>query len=269
MEQLPAKLSHSEALSQLLQSLDEAVVFPTEGDLGELFRELRPEAFGSLVEWLPRLTNQRVRELLDGATQRLAQAHPLEVVKALANPNEAVLIETVRLVSRLKLPPVVPALGNLLANPSAQLRVTVAETLAAIGTPGALQQLEKAVDDSERDVRIIAIRTLGARGHRSAFPRIEAAVLGKSLREADLSEKMVVFEAYGALAGAAGIERLSPMLQAGGFMKRKEDSATRACAAMALGKIGTPEVRRILEQAAADKDPVVRNAVNKALRELR
>ena len=50
---------------ELLQSLDEAVVFPSEDELGELFRELRPEALESVLAWIPRLTNQRVRDLLD------------------------------------------------------------------------------------------------------------------------------------------------------------------------------------------------------------
>jgi HEAT repeat protein len=41
----------------------------------------------------------------------------------------------------------------------------------------------------------------------------------------------------------------------------------RACAAIALGKIRTPEARQVLTGAAEDKDLVVRNAVNRALRE--
>ena len=36
---------------------------------------------------------------------------------------------------------------------------------------------------------------------------------------------------------------------------------------MALGKIGTPEAQAVLQQAAKDKDALVRNAINKALRE--
>jgi HEAT repeat protein len=35
---------------------------------------------------------------------------------------------------------------------------------------------------------------------------------------------------------------------------------------MGLGKIGTPEATAVLEQAANDKDPLVRNAVNQAMR---
>ena len=131
-----------------------------------------------------------------------------------------------------------------------------------------MQQLEQAVEDPDRDVRIAAVRVLAARSHRNVLRRVEAAVDGKALRQADLTEKMAFFEAYGVLAGASGVERLSGMLlSVGGFLKRKEDPETRACAAMALGKIGNPEARAVLEQATKEKDVLVRNAVNKALRE--
>jgi HEAT repeat protein len=52
-----------------------------------------------------------------------------------------------------------------------------------------------------------------------------------------------------------------------GLLRMKESSETRACAAMALGKIRTAEAREVLQRAADDKDLVVRNAVSRALRE--
>ncbi|MBI4501146.1 MAG: HEAT repeat domain-containing protein [Gemmatimonadetes bacterium] len=270
LEQLPARLSQPDALAQLLQSLDEAVVFPSGDELGELFRELRPEALESVLGWLPRLTNQRVRELLDAAAQRLALAYPQEVTKVLASTNETVLLEAIRLTSRLKLPPAVPALGQILTHEAPVVRVATVEALAAIGSVGAMQQLEQGIEDSDRDVRLAVVRTLSARGHRSAFPKIEAAVVGKQLRGADLTEKVAFFEAYGLLGGAEGVHKLTAMLDSkGGFLKRKEDPETRACAAMALGKIGGPEAKQTLQQAAQDKEPLVRNAVSKALREIK
>jgi HEAT repeat protein len=57
------------------------------------------------------------------------------------------------------------------------------------------------------------------------------------------------------------------MLLPRGLLKLRQASETRACAAIALGKIRTPEAREILTRAADDKDLVVRNAVNRALRE--
>jgi HEAT repeat protein len=55
----------------------------------------------------------------------------------------------------------------------------------------------------------------------------------------------------------------------GGFLKKKEDPETRACAAMALGKIGGEEAKKTLQGSVQDKEPLVRNAVSKALREIK
>ncbi|MGD2135121.1 MAG: HEAT repeat domain-containing protein [Gemmatimonadales bacterium] len=268
LEDLPARLSEPEALGQLLQSLDEALVHPTEEELGELFRELRPEALETVLAWLPKLTNERVRGLLDAAAKRLAQAHPDELVDALEATEEAVLLETIRVAAQLKLPPVVPALGRLFEGDNATVKRTAMGALTKIGTPGAMQQLERAVSDGDREVRVGAVRALASAGHRNALPLVEAALSGKQLRNADLTEKTAFFEAYGTLAGESGLATLTPLIETKGFMRRKEDPETRACAAMALGKIGTPEARKALEKAADDKEPLVRNAVRKAMREI-
>ncbi|MBI1967279.1 MAG: HEAT repeat domain-containing protein [Gemmatimonadetes bacterium] len=269
LESVPTRLSEPEALSQLLQSLDEAMVHPTEEDLGELFTELRPQALVTLMGWLPKLTNERVRDLVKGAAERLAQANAAEVLKALASSDAGAQLEMVRLAGRLKLPGAPDGMGPLLETGDRALKLAVVEALTAIGSPAAMRLLEKAVDDSDRDVRIAAVKFLGQRGHRNAFPRIEAAVTANKLKDADLTEKMAFFEAYGALAGASGIPVLEKMLSSkSGLLARKEDPETRACAAMALGRIKAPEARTILQKAALDKEPLVRNAVSRALREV-
>ncbi len=210
-----------------------------------------------------------MRELLGVAVQRIAAAHPDALAKAMESEDEQVALETVRLASKLKLPPVVPQLGAILTRQaSEELKVATVEALSRIGSPGAMQQLEKAITDKFRDVRVGAVRTLGTRGHRAALGKIESVVLGKDIRASDLTEKMVFFEAYGRLAGPDATEKLKPMLSSGGFMKKGESPETRACAAMALGKIGTDEARELLRKASeTDKDPLVRNAIGKALQE--
>jgi HEAT repeat protein len=269
LESLPGRLSQPDALSQLLQSLDEAASHPTEEELSDLFGELRAEALGTLMSWLPRLSNERVRSLVQTAAERLAQTHAAEVLKALASSDVAVQLEMVRLAGRLKLPGAPEGMGPLLERGERDLKLAVVEALTTIGSPSATRLLEKAIDDNERDVRITAVKFLGTRGYRNAFPRIEAAVMGAKLKDADLTEKMTFFEAYGSLAGAAGIPALEKMLvPKGGLLARKEDPETRACAAMALGKIRTPAARDVLQKVTQDKEALVRNAVNRALREV-
>jgi HEAT repeat protein len=77
---------------------------------------------------------------------------------------------------------------------------------------------------------------------------------------------MAFFEAYGALVGEEGVAILDGMLNSGGFLKKREDPEVRACAAMALGRIGTPAAQAALQKAANAKEALVRNAVVRALR---
>jgi HEAT repeat protein len=177
-----------------------------------------------------------------------------------------VVLEAIRRAAALKSPAAVPALGKMLTVGETEMRLAAVTALTNIGSAGAMQMLERGLIDEERDVRIVAVRALGARNARAALPRIEAAIKGKELRESNLTEKMAFFEAYGLLAGDAGVPLLDGLLNAKGFMGKKDDSETRACAAMALGKINSPKAAESLNRAAGEKDVIVRNAVSRAIR---
>jgi HEAT repeat protein len=129
-----------------------------------------------------------------------------------------------------------------------------------------MQHLDRGLDDEDRDVRIAAVRALGNRNVRQAVQRLEAANNGRRLQNADLTEKMAYFEAFGALSGDAGVPMLDGLLNKKGLFGKREDGEVRACAAMALGRIGTDAALAALRRAGADKDILVRNAISRALR---
>jgi hypothetical protein len=266
LEDLPGRLSEPEPLAQLLQSLDEAAAHPSADELGELFGELRAVALPTLLGWLPKLSNERVKAVLDGAIGRLASAHADKLVESISGGSPLVALEAVKLAGRLKLASAVPALTQALAHQETVVRAAAVHSLSELAVPGALQGLEKALDDPDREVRLATVRILMVKKHRGALPKVTAAIQGKSVRVADLTEKMAFFEAYGSLVGEEGVASLDAMLNSGGFLKRREAPEVRACAALALGKIGSPAAREALERAAGAKDALVRNAVSRALR---
>jgi HEAT repeat protein len=265
---LEARLSEPAIVRQLVQSLDEAAARPGDEDVSEVLRELRPAALETIMTLVPGVASENVRTLLAGAADRLARADTGEVLRLLRSANGEVLPGIIAVCGRLALGGAVPGLGDALGHADPAVRLGAVQALAAIGSPGALAHIDRAIDDDDRGVRLAAVRVAGARGYKNAMRRIEAVVQGKAMKGMDLSEKMAFFEAYGSIAGASGIRTLAAMLQGRGLLRMKETPETRACAAMALGKIRTPEARALLEEAATDKDLVVRNAVNRALREL-
>src|SRR5213592_2697617 len=113
--------------------------------------------------WLPRLNNERVRELVHGAAARLAQANAAEVLKALASEDTAAQLEMVKLAGRLKLPGAPDGMAPLLESNDRTLKLAVVDALTAIASPSAMRLLEQAIDDADRDVRIAAVRFLDPR----------------------------------------------------------------------------------------------------------
>jgi hypothetical protein len=266
LEKVPARLSEEAALSQLLQALDEAGAAVAPDDLGDLFAQLRPEALPTLFVWLPKLTNARVRDVVEAAVQRLAQSNAATVVAALQSKDPNAVVAAIRVAAKLKLAPAVAGLAQTLTHAEPLVRVATVQALAEIATPSAVQALEKGLDDTDREVRLASVRVVGMHKSRTALPKIQEVVTGKSVRQRDLTEKMAFFEAYGTLVGESGVEMLDGILNSGGFLKRKEDPETRACAAMALGRIASQNARAMLSKAAQDKEPLVRNAVARAMR---
>ncbi len=266
LAQLPGRLSAPEALSQLMQSLDEAAQLPVREELAELFEQFRPGALGTMLSWLGRLQNARLRPLLEQSVERLASTATTELVRLIGAPERDVACEAMRRSGALKTAAAVPQLAKIVSSADPELRQVAVQALAEIGSPGALQALERAVEDTDREVRISALRALSARSYRPVLPRLENAVKGKAIRDADLTEKMAFFEAYGALCGDSGVQYLDSLLNGKGFLGKREEAEIRACAAIALGRVGTPKSIEALQKASGEKDVVVRNAVNRALR---
>lgn len=264
--QLGELMSDPKPLGQLLQALEDTPLRAPQTELEELFAILQPGALETVLGWIARSNNTELRMLLELAATRLASANSGELIRLIGSDDEAVVLQAIRRAAALKSPAAVPALGKMLTVGEPDMRVAAVNALTEIGSPGAMQMLERAITDEDREVRIVAVRALGGRSARSALPRIEAAIKGKDLRESNLTEKMAFFEAYGILCGDAGIPLLDGLLHSKGFMGKRDDSEIRACAAIALGKIGSPKAMESLNRAAAEKDVIVRNAVSRAIR---
>jgi HEAT repeat protein len=267
LDNFRSQLSAPAVLTQLLQAVDEATAAPSADDLGELFRELRPSSLETILVWLPKINSPTIRDLLVEASERLADGSPSEILRLLGLSDSEALAGTIDLCGRLKLQGSVPGLGFSIRHTERDIRLKSVKALVEIGTAGAMGTIEGALEDTDREVRITAVRALGTRGYKNALKRIQNAVLNRGLKDADLTERIAFFEAYALIAGAASLDPLARILIPSGMFKRKETAESRACAAIALSRLGTPEARDVLQQAANDKDLVVRNAVNRALRE--
>ncbi|MDQ2932568.1 MAG: HEAT repeat domain-containing protein [Gemmatimonadota bacterium] len=264
---LPTSLSDPSVLSQLLEALDQSEVIPEQAELDALFDQLRGGVLGTVLGWLKQAQKPELRTALERVAARMASSNSAEMMKLIGSSDPSVAIEAMRRAGELKTAAAVAPLSKVLHQKNIVLRQAAAQTLSEIGSPGAMRLLETALDDDDRDVRISAVRALGLRGHRAALPRVEAVVRGKTVKGADLTEKMAYFEAYGVLAKDAGIPPLDKLLNKRGFWGRRASPELRACAARALGMIGSANALDVLRRAQRERDPMVRSSINRAMRE--
>jgi HEAT repeat protein len=235
--------------------------------MNALFAELQASALETIFDWLGRIQNPKLRALLETAAARLAGANTGELVRLITEGRGLAALEAIRRAGALKTAAAVAPLSKMLGDEAPDVRLAAAAALVEIGSAGAMQTLERALGDPDREIRMMAVRALGSRAQRSALPKIDALVKGRELRAADLTERMAFFEAYGALCGDGGVPFLDGLLNGkSGLLGRREDPEIRACAAMALGHVKTARSQESLQKAMSEKDVIVRNAVNRAMR---
>jgi len=263
---LSGKLSERDALEQLLTALDHTALRPPQNDLHELFSELQPTVLETVLGWIGRTSNAELRALLESAASRMAASHTAELVRLISSEDDVVAVEAIRRAGAMRAAAAVSALSRTITQGPPEMRMGAVTALSQIASPGAMQALERALEDEDSDVRIAAVKVLGSSGYAAAVPRIELQLRNREVREGSLAEKMAFFESYGTLCGDAGVDFLAGILNSRRFLGKREASELRACAAVALGKIGTELALEALQRSASDGDVIVRNAVSRAAR---
>jgi HEAT repeat protein len=264
--ELYRELSEPAVLTQLMRSLEDGSIDPSGTELGIFLKHLGPAAMPVLLSAIERTDVPALQERLRAAIEGLANANRDRVVALLAEPDPLVLRGAARLAGQLTITQAAPALAGLLSHDDPVVRRIVVESLIRIRTSLALDAIQQALDDTDRDVRVAAARGLAALRYAPARSRIEEMLDSRIVRDADLTEKIAFFEAYGAIATTESVTLLDRMLN-GRRLFGKESPEMRACAAMALGRVGSPAARASLQKSSGESNPIVRNAVMKALRQ--
>ena len=264
LSDIATRLSDPAVMAQLLQAIDENTRAPVASTLEALFSHLHASGLPVLLAWLASVPPSPARAAVERAATHLASSNTGELVRLLEHSDVNVVKGALRLATRLKSPAAVPGLARLLRSADAVLRTEAVTALGEIATPGAMQTMERAMEDADRDVRVTALRSIASNRHANAVPKLEQLLRKKDIQQADLSEKVALFDAYGLLCGEAGVATLDGLLNGRSLMRFREPSEIRGCAARALGLVGTPAAMTALQRAADSKDLVVRTAVQRA-----
>jgi hypothetical protein len=260
------RLAHPEPVEELVRSVEESSDPVAERGLAALLGFLPPSALPALLRVGEGARTEGVRQAVLAATDRLAGADGARAVPLLGAPDVQVAAGAARVIGRRRIASAAGEVAALLSRPEVEVRLAAVEALHALRNSVAAGALERALEDADREVRVAAAKALGGLHYAPAAQVLEGVLESRRLREADLTERIAVFEAYGSVAGEAGVALLDRILNGKSWLGRKEVPEMRACAALALGRIASPVARSALTAAAADGEPVVRSAVGRALR---
>jgi HEAT repeat protein len=269
MRALFDQLARPETVAELVRIVEESGDTLSREHLGTLLGYFPPESLGPLLRAGEGSASETARAALLNAAERLAAPNPAALRAFVQDADPSIAAGAARLVGRLRVSEAGPDVARLLTRPEARVRVAAIDALQELRSPAASGALEAVLEDEEREVRVAAARALAALRWAPARARLEAALDSKRLREADLTERIAFFEAYGQLAGAEAVGVLDRILNGKSWLGRRESGEMRACAALGLGRVRHPGAEKSLAAAAADPDPVVRSAVGRALRSLK
>lgn len=266
-QELFAELSDPAVLTQLLKSLEEGAIDPSGGELGVFLQHMGSGSLALLIRATETSGVAALQLRLRSAVEHLGRSYPAKLMELIRSDDDVIAVGAARLSGQMVLTESASAIAGLLNRRTATTRKAAVEALVQLRSSAAMEGLQHALDDDDREVRIAAARGLGTLHYQPARSRLEELIQSNRLRDSDLTEKIAFFEAYGAVANAESVAMLDRMLNGRNLLRQKAVPELRACAAMALGKVGTPASRAALEKASDENHPMVRNAVFKALRQ--
>ena len=259
-------LSLPASVQELVRALEDGAITPRARELGSFLRHLRAGALGPLVRASELLEKKELQPVLREAVQGIAEANRPAVLDLLGSSDPVITARAARLAGRLRLTDAAPAILQLLKHSDAGVRMAAVDSAVGLRAPTLTGQLHEGLSDPDREVRIATAKGLAELKYLPAATAFRNVLKGKRIRQADLTEKIALFESYGVMGDKEATQILDRLLNGRGFLGRKEEPEIRACAALALGRVRTPEGSAALEAARDESQPIVRNAVSRALR---
>ena len=261
------EISSPEVMGELIRALEDGSVVPSPPQLAAFLSHLSPQALAPLLRASETVVVKELQPVLRKAVGAMASRTRRMLAGLLSSDDALVVAGAARLAGALQVAEAGGGLQSLLKHADPAVRLAAVEAAVQLRASTVAGPLQDTLTDPNRDVRIAAARALGKLRYRPAARHFRSLIIGKEIRAVDITEKIAFFEGYGELGDPEAVGLLDKLLNGKGLLGRREPGEIRAAAALGLSKVGTPEALKALESAVSDEDPVVRSAVNRALRE--
>jgi hypothetical protein len=237
------------------------------GDFFNYIRLLGPEAMLVLGEIYDQLKAPSYTAALTDYLHSRAREDPPSLLR-LAVPSRPALTRTI--IDILGMQPSLKALellGTFREGWHKSVRLEAVHALGGAADDARSRVLADFLDDDEEEVRIAAARNIRAYQDAMVLGKVRDIVLHKHFYRKIESEKSVLVDLLGRIRTPESIMLLEDLLRLkSGLRHRARKTAVRLAAARALGLVGTPEARTILERCSRRGRRKVRKACREALK---
>lgn len=220
-----------------------------------------------MIELLGEIQERKQRRFLCDILIEIGRQDIGVFSEALLDKRWFLVRNIVMILGMMKNPSVVKPLEKVLKHPDARVRKEAVRALEGIQSPETKGAFFTLLADPEPTVRVGSLRALKRFKDPDVFIRLKEGASREELKKKAFSEKKELLEALALSGGERAFPLLAELFRKKGLIEKAEVTELRACAAYALGCLGMPEARGLLEKEADSRKPLLREACIKALKE--
>ena len=235
-----------------------------EAEAGRFVRAFGGGQLRALLAGLPEIKRICQFPAMGAAFVEIASTDPAGLRQALTGDDPQVAGAAAFIVGMTGDSRFLDALGTALSSGDPEVRREALLALKSFGGGQALEFVSRAVDDGDPSIRLYALRHLVSHRYAPALPKISNR-MARVDAERSLTEQRLLYEAYGALGGDQVVDDLISRFRRRKGLFRKRDPEEAACVLIALGATGAAAAREVVEQASADRHPLIARVAGQVL----
>jgi hypothetical protein len=235
-----------------------------EAEVGRFVRAFGAGRLNALLAGLPEIKRICQFPAMGAAFVEIASTDPAGLRQALTGDEPQVASAAAFIVGMTGDSRFLDALGRALSSGDPEVRREAMLALKSFGGGQALEFVSRAVDDGDPSIRLYALRHLVSHRYAPALPKVSER-MARVDAERSLTEQRLLYEAYGALGGDQVVDDLILRFRRRKGLFRKRDPEEAACVLIALGATRAAAAREVVEQASADRHPLVARVAGQVL----
>ncbi len=242
-----------------------------EDPVKEYIQNLDRNAIEPLIDLLGELKNMTARKLIIDGLASLGRRDMQSLLKGLTDERWYVVRNIVYILRLIGDKRAVEYLLKTIRHPDMRVRREVIKTLGEIKALQAVPILKDYLHDPEPQIRITTVRALGSLHTEGARRLLIQHINTKEFLMRGIEEKKEYFEVLSSWKDQETIELLIKILKRNTLFHRAKNYENRACAAYALGIVGSTltslsgEILKLLKKYADSKNPLLREYVKNAI----